>query len=157
CGYAPVPSKNSAILRIKNGETEFDSEYYVDFETLTGGYKINDMFYVSNGKMVIRALQEDETNAQYLWATYAPTSPIPLLETGIFDLSTQTFSLIPEVPRGGGGWNAAHLVEDNKLYLGISSSGYAGVYIIDTETGTATEGATIDGNYAKAILSLTDQ
>jgi hypothetical protein len=154
CGYAPVPSKNSAILRIKNGETEFDANFYIDFETISGGYKINDLFYVGNGKAVLRVLQEEETNADYKWASYSPMSENPILSTGIIDLTTGTFSLLGNVPKSGGGWNAAHLVEDNKVYLGISNSNYAGIYVIDAQSGTATEGATIDGNYVKGILSL---
>lgn len=157
CGYAPVPENNSAILKIKNGETEFDADYYIDFETLSGGYKLNDMYYVGNGKAVVRVLKEDETNADYLWATYAPTSPLPLLETGIVDLYNETFTLVSDVPNGGGGWGGSYLVEDGKLYLGVSSSTYSSIYIIDPETATATEGATIDGNYAKALMALTTE
>ncbi|MEM6633842.1 MAG: DUF4374 domain-containing protein [Bacteroidota bacterium] len=155
CGYAPVPSKNSGVLRIPSGSTEFDANFYIDFETISGGFKIQDMFYVADGKAVVRVLQEDETNPAFLWATYAPTGETPLLSTGILDLNAQTFTLLDNVPTGGGGWNAAHLVEDTKLYLGVSNSTYAGVYIIDVAAGTATEGVSVDGNYAKGVLSLT--
>ena len=154
CGYAPVPSKNSGILRIRSGETEFDPNYHIDFETLSEGYKINDMFYVADGKAVVRVLKEDETIADYLWATYAPVSTQPLLETGIIDLKNKTFKLLPEVPKGGGGWNAAYLVDGKKLYLSVSSSQEASVYVIDTESETAVKGAKIEGNYAKGLLRL---
>ncbi len=154
CGFAPVPETNSGVLRINAGETEFDQSFHIDFEEITGGYKINDMYYVANGKAVVRVLKEDETNADYLWATYAPTSELPLLETGILDLNAGTFTLLDDVPNAGGGWNSAYLVEGNKLYLGVSNAAYAGVYVIDVRAGTATEGALVDGNYAKAILSL---
>ncbi|MGD1892910.1 MAG: DUF4374 domain-containing protein [Cyclobacteriaceae bacterium] len=157
CGYAPVPTTNSGILRINNGETEFDPNYHIDFETLSGGYKINDMFYVADGKAVVRVLKEDETNADFLWATYAPTSPQPLLETGIVDLYNQTFTLLTDIPKGGGGWNGAHLVEESTLYLGVSHSALAQIYAIDVDTETVTPGATVDGNYAKAILSLPEK
>ncbi|MCG8310754.1 MAG: DUF4374 domain-containing protein [Cytophagales bacterium] len=156
CGYAPAPATNSGILRIKNNETEFDPNYHIDFETLSGGYKINDMFYVGNGKAVVRVLKEDETNADFLWASYRPVAELPLLETGIIDLYNESFTLLPDVPKAGGGWNSATLVEEGKLYLGVSSSSFADIYIIDTENGTATKGATIKGNYAKAILSLSE-
>ncbi|MEM6736165.1 MAG: DUF4374 domain-containing protein [Bacteroidota bacterium] len=156
CGYLPTSSNNSAILRIKNGETQFDQSFHIDFETLSGGYKINDMFYMGNGKAVLRVLQEDETNADYAWATYAPNSPLPILSTGIIDLTSQTFTLLEDVPLAGGGWNAAYMIEDGKLYLGVSSSSYASIYEIDPEAGTAIAGATIDGNYAKGIFSLTE-
>lgn len=154
CGFSPVPENNSAVLRIKLGETDFDPSYHIDFETLSGGYKINDMYYVADGKAVVRVLKEDETSADYLWATYSPYSETPILETGILDLNNQTFTLLSNVPKAGGGWNSAVMVEDTKLYLGVSNSSYAGIYVIDVTNGTAAEGAQIDGNYAKAILSL---
>jgi len=156
CGYAPVPSKNSAVLRIKSGETEFDPSFYIDFETISGGYKINDLMYVADGKAVVRVVKEDENDEAYLWATYAPNSETPLIETGILDLNNSSFTLLDEVPNSGGGWSSANLVDGNKLHLGISNSEYAGIYTIDVENETAVEGATIDGNYAKAILSLTE-
>ncbi|GAF01775.1 DUF4374 domain-containing protein [Saccharicrinis fermentans] len=154
CGYTPVPSKNSAILRIKNGETVFDNTFYIDFETLSGGYKINDMIYVKNGKAVVKVLKEDENDQAYLWAAYAPNAENPILETGIIDLYNQTFTLLPNIPKGGGGWNSAYLIEDDKLYLGVSSQTFASIYVIDTQANTATKGADVEGNYAKAILAL---
>lgn len=156
CGYAPVPENNSAILRIKNGETEFDPSFYIDFETISGGYKINDLYYVADGKAVVRVLQEEENNPDFLWTSYSPVSETPLLKTGIVDLNAGTFTLLNEIPAAGGGWNSATLVEGKKLYLGVSNNTYAGIYIIDVQTGSATEGVKVDGNYAKGILSLTE-
>lgn len=154
CGFAPTPSKNSAILRIKNGATEFDPDYYIDFEALSNGYKINDLFYVGNGKAVVRVLKEDETNEQYLWGTYAPVSEIPLLETGIVDLNAKTFTLLPDVPKSGGGWSSPVLKHDNKFYIGVNAKNYADIYEIDVEAGTSKKGAKIKGNYAKNIMYL---
>lgn len=156
CGYDPVPATNSGILRIKNNETEFDPNYHIDFESLSNGYKIYDLFYVKNGKAVVRMMKENEADSLYKWAAYRPTSPLPILETGIVDLYNESLTLLPDVPKGGGGWDDASLLEDGKLYLGVSNSTYAGIYVIDVENETATEGATIEGNYAKAILSLSE-
>lgn len=154
CGFYPIPTLNSGIVRVKSGETSFDSDYFIDFEELSGGYKINDMFYVGNGKAVVRVVMEDETNPDYHWGTYDPTSEIPLLETGIVDLYNKTFTMLSDVPSGGGGWNSAYYIDGTKLYLGVSNSAYAGISIIDTESSTVTQGAMIEGNYAKALLVL---
>lgn len=156
-GYSPVPETNSGILRIKDGETEFDPGYHIDFEELSGGFKLQDLIYVGDGKAVVRVFKEEEDNSAYLWATYAPTSDNPLLQTGIVDLYNETFTLLENVPMAGGGWNAAYLVEDSEVYLGVSNSSYSGIYQINTIDNTATEGAKIEGNYAKAILSLTTE
>lgn len=154
CGYAPVPANNSGILRIKSGESEFDSNYHIDFETLSGGYKINDLFYVGNGKAVVKVLKEDETNPAYLWGTYSPNSATPLIEIGVVDLYNESFEIISSVPKSGGGWNSASFIEDGKLHIGMSSSTYASIYIIDPETATAVKGSEIDGNYVKSLLYL---
>lgn len=156
-GYSPVPENNSAILRIRNGETEFDPDFHIDFESISGGLKINDMFYTQNGKAVVRATTEEENNDDYLWVNYSPTSSNPLISTGIIDLVEGTYTALTEVPMIGGGWNSPYMVEGSNVYLGVSNATYAGIYVIDTEAGTATEGALIDGNYAKSILSLTDE
>ncbi len=157
CGYNPVPEKNSGILRIKKGATKFDPNYYIDFETLSGGYKINDLYYVADGKAVVRILKEDESIPAYSWAAYRPTSPQPIMDFGIIDLVKKSFTLISNIPKSGGGWASAARVEGKKLYIGVSNKNYSGIYIIDTETATATEGATVEGNYAKAILALTNK
>lgn len=157
CGYNPVPATNSGILRIKNGETVFDESFHIDFEILSGGYKINDLYYVANGKAVVRILKEDESIPQYAWAAYRPTSPQPLMDFGIIDLVNKSFTLLPNIPKSGGGWASATRVEGTKLYVSVSNETYAGIYIIDTETAIATEGAIIEGNYAKAILALTSK
>ena len=156
CGYAPVPANNSGILRIKSGKTVFDTSYFIDFEALSGGYKINDLFYIGNGKAVVKVLKEDETNESYLWGAYAPVSENPLIEVGIVDLYNKTFEILADVPKSGGGWNSASLKLEGKLYLGLSSSSYAAIYEINAETNSVKKGAIIDGNYAKAILSLTN-
>ncbi|MFT4734785.1 MAG: hypothetical protein ACI9DJ_003382 [Algoriphagus sp.] len=155
CGYAPVPETNSGILRIRNGETDFDPSFHIDFEAISGGYKIQDLFYVADGKAVVRVVQEDETNGDFLWATYAPASETPLLKTGIVDLNAGTFNMLDNVPLAGGGWNAAYLKEGEKLYLGVSSSTSADIWEINVTTGIAQKGAAVEGNYAKGIFSLT--
>lgn len=154
CGYSPVPENNSGVLRIKAGETEFDPSYHIDFESISGGLKINDMFYVSDGKAVVRALQEDENNAAFKWATYGPTSPQPIMNLGILDLKTKSFTPL-DGELSGGGWNAATLVEGDKCFVGVSNSTFAGIYEIDVKEGTSKKTVDVDGNYAKAILSLT--
>ena len=155
-GFNPLPENNSAVLKIVNGTTEFDNSYYLDFETLSNGYKLHDLIYAENGKAVVRVIKEDESNPAYFWGAYSPYSSTPILETGILDLYNKTFTLLEDVPNGGGGWNAAYLVEGSKVYLGISNSEYAGIYIIDTANNTAVKGADVEGNYAKAILKLNE-
>ncbi|MFA0964125.1 DUF4374 domain-containing protein [Roseivirga sp. BDSF3-8] len=149
-GYAPVPSKPSGILRINAGETEFDENYFFNFEQASGGYKINDMVYAGNGKAVVRMVVEDNV----LWGTYAPNTENPMCRTAVVDLEAMTVTEVQEIPLHGGSWGMAHLVHDGHVYLNISNASGANIYIVDPETATAQKGATIEGNYAKGIFHL---
>ncbi len=153
-GYFPVPPKNSGILRIDAATAEFDSSFHIDFEALSGGYKVYNFVYVKDGKAVVQVVKEDETDVDNLWAGYDAPSESPVIETGILDLETRSLELLPDVPKSGGGFDGSYRIEGNLAYLGISNSEYAGIYIIDVDAGTATRGADVDGNYAKAILAL---
>ncbi|MBU2995437.1 DUF4374 domain-containing protein [Cellulophaga baltica] len=151
CGWYPVPTVNSGLLRINSGEADFDDSYYVDFETISSGYKLNDLYYVGDGKAVVRILSDDSE----AWSTYSPNSESPVLSFGILDIYEGSFTeLSGEMELSGGGWNGVVFVEDNTAYVGVSNSDYSGVYVIDVENATVVEGADIDGNYAKAILGL---
>lgn len=151
CGYYPVPTVNSGVLKINNGETKFDEDYYIDFETLSDGYKLNDIYYAKNGKAVVRILKDDSNS----WSTYVPLSESPVLEFGILDLYNKKFTkLSGDMELSGGGWNGVALVEGNTVYVGVSNANYSGIYVIDVDKATVTEGADVDGNYAKAILTL---
>ncbi len=150
-GYYPTSTLKSAFLKISAGETDFDADYYFDFETASEGYKLNDIYYVGNGKAVVRMLKTDTKS----WATYSPYSAEPVLEFGIVDLYNKTFTaLTGDMELSGGGWNGVDLVEGTTVYVGVSNAGFSGVYVIDVENATVTEGADIDGNYAKALLGL---
>ncbi len=151
CGYYPTSTLKSSILKITNGTSEFAEDYYFDFETASEGYKLNDIYYVANGKAVVRMLKDDATS----WATYSPYSENPVLEFGIVDLYNKTFTAITrEMEMSGGGWNGVAFVEGTTAYVGVSNSSYSGIYVIDVEEATVSEGADIDGNYAKALLGL---
>lgn len=156
CGYIPAPTTKSSILKISNGESDFDEDFHIDFETLSGGYKLNDMYYAGNDKAVVRFVKDD-SDRTVTWGTYKPYSEDPLLGFGIVDLENGTFTDLStgDVELSGGGWNGVAYTQDaNTVYVGVNNSGYSGVYVIDVESGTITEGANIDGNYANGILGF---
>ncbi len=157
CGFIPAPAQPSSILRIKDGQSEFDASYHFDFQTASGGYKINDMLYAGNGKAIVRMFQEPPVvPQQYYWAAYAPTidQNVAALTLGVIDFEAKTVTPITDVPAHGGAWGIGNLVNDGKVYINISHSNEAAVYIVDPATATAVKGATIQGNYAKGIFYL---
>lgn len=150
-GFYPVPELNSGILKISSGETDFDDDYYLDFETLSDGGKLNDIYYAEDGKAVVRFVTDDSSS----WGAYSPYSEDPVLKYGILDLYNKTFTDLSDyMELSGGGWNGVALVEGSTVYVGVSNVSYSGVYVIDVDNGTVSEGADIDGNYAKALLGL---
>ncbi|MEP5338141.1 MAG: DUF4374 domain-containing protein [Algibacter sp.] len=132
-GYNPVPTLNSSILRIKNNETDFDSDYYFDFETISGGNKINFMHYAGNNKIVVRMVTDDSG----LWATYAPTTDAPVCKVAVVDLIAKTVTEVPEIPLHGGQWATPTVNYNDKVYMNISDSNGAYIYEIDPVTATA--------------------
>lgn len=132
-GFNPQPTLNSAILRINNNETDFDSSYYLDFETISGGNKINFMHYAGNDKLVVRMVTDDSG----LWATYSPNSENPVCKIAIVDLIDKTVTEVSEIPLHGGQWSTPATNYNGKVYMNISDSNGAYIYEIDPTNATA--------------------
>ncbi len=149
-GFSPTPTNPSGFLRIKNGETDFDENYFFDFESISLGYKINNAVYVGNGKAVVRMVKDDSG----LWATYDPDAENPICSIAIADLYNQTVTKVDDIPLHGGEWGMANLVHDGKVYINVSDATGASIYEIDPVTATAQRGASIEGNWVKGIIAL---
>lgn len=140
-------SKSSGILRINNGETEFDDDYFFDIEQATGG-KINFFEYVGEGKAVANIVMDDSA----LWGAFVSDSEIHKLV--ILDLENQTSTDVSGVPLHGGFYGSPWLVEDGKVYMSITTTSDAHVYEIDVVTATGNQGAEIQGKELKGIYNL---
>lgn len=158
-GFIPVPTKPAGLLRIKKGATDFDKDYFLDFEKISNGYKINNVVYAGNGKAVVRMLKEPKfSNAsdakKYQWAAYNPGAKKPMLEFGVIDIYNKTFKKVTGISNDGGGWGIASLVKDKKVYVKVSHSTESAIYEIDPATATAKKGANIASSYAKSIFFI---
>jgi hypothetical protein len=140
-------SKQSGILRINNGETEFDDNYFFNVEEEAGG-KIQFFEYVGNGKAVANITVDDSQ----LWGSYNTGSEIHKLV--ILDLEAQTATDVSGVPQHGGFYGNPWHVEDGKVYMSIVTSTDAHVYQIDVASATGTQGAEIQGKELKGIYNL---
>ncbi|NIJ44457.1 hypothetical protein FHR24_000896 [Wenyingzhuangia heitensis] len=149
-GYSPKPTLNSAILKIKNNETDFDSTYYLDFETISEGNKINFMHYAGNNKVIVRMVTDDSG----LWATYAPTSSAPVCKIAIVDLITKTVTEVSEIPLHGGQWSTPATNYNGKVYMNISDSNGAYIYEIDPITATAVKSPRTISTEVRGLFNL---
>jgi len=148
-GFAPASTKPSGILRIQNGETEFDQDYFFNVEEATGGEKLFWFDYVGNNKAIARLLTSDDGGA---WGAFG--RDVFNQRLVILDLEAQTITEVENVPLHAKRYSSPVMVEDGKLYMSIETATEAYVYQIDIENATGTQGAKIEGKTIKGFYKL---
>lgn len=144
-GFSQVTNE-SGILRINNGDTAFDPDYFFDIAEVTGGTPAH-LKYLGNGKVFVELNMADR-GEQVRWSD----SP---LQSAIIDLNNQTVNFISGIPEhnGAGRRLAAHQEGDN-IYLTIPEDDSISVYKINTSDYTATKGATVEANFVAGFFKL---
>ncbi|SDM76639.1 protein of unknown function [Catalinimonas alkaloidigena] len=134
----------SAILRINSGQTEFDPSYFFDIEEATGGYSITAQNYVGNGKMLAMLAAE---KAAYSVGT----------RLAIVDVYNQSVTWVEGQPDPASITQVTtnNLVEENTVFVGITTNEGSYVYGIDATNATATQGLKVEGGQITAIRKLT--
>jgi hypothetical protein len=146
CGFT-TQQKHSGILRIKDGELEFDDSYFFDVEEKTGGDKLAYFEYVGKGQAIGRLITDDSG----LWNYYGTSDICRLV---MIDLINQNITPIDDVPVHKGQY-APMLVEDGKVYVNITTDNSADVYEIDLTTSQAMKGASINGREIQSLAKFT--
>lgn len=149
-GFSPASTKPSGILRIKNGETEFDSSYFFDIEAATNGSKLFWFDYIGNNKAIARLIV-DEAGA-YAWSAYSKDFFTQKLV--IIDLESETVTDVAGVPLHQKRYTSPVTVVDGKVYISIETATDAFVYEVDIATATGTKGAEIQGKTIKGFFNL---
>lgn len=144
-GFSQVTNE-SGILRIKNGDTAFDPDYYFDIAEVSGGTPAH-LKYLGNGKVFVELNMIDRAE-QLRWSDSS-------LQSAIIDLNNQTVNFISGIPEhnGAGRRLAAHQEGDN-VYLTIPEDDSISVYKINTSDYTATKGATVEANFVAGFFKL---
>lgn len=129
-GGGEVPP--SGVLRVKEGEEEFDPDYVLNLSEITGSPSVYGVHRV------------DETHT--LVQMFDPESPTDVYETeddfseaseyiyGLVDNEAGTWSRVETIPKGGAGNTLSHVV-DGKLYVQSydAESAEALVYAVDSD------------------------
>ena len=125
---------HSGFLRIKAGETEFDKDYFFDYEALTG-YKVAHWLYLGNGKVYAEVSTNQQAGA---WSDADDISVI-------IDLKAKTSTTINEIPKhsGQGGRRFVAFAENGYVYAPVATSDGVYIYRTDISTATAVRGAKI--------------
>jgi hypothetical protein len=152
-GYTQA-TKNSGILRINSGTTQFDAAYFFDVEAASGGAKLLSATYAGNGLLVARMLKPGaDTTA---WGAFNVTNPV--CKIAIIDLNNKTVKMVNDIPDHGGQYGGQGLVEDGKVYVSVTSTiaGESRIYAVDPATATATKAAKIQGLEVPAIYKISN-
>ncbi|GAA0536011.1 DUF4374 domain-containing protein [Chitinophaga japonensis] len=152
-GYTQV-TKPSGILRIRNGQLQFDDSYFFDVEAATGGGKLLSAHYAGNGLLVGQMVIPGEDTQTNLWGALTPTTPICKLV--VVDVYNKTVTDVSGVPLHGGQFSTPAFVEEGLVYFSITSTvaGEARVYVVDPVTATAKKGAKIEGVELPGIFKV---
>jgi len=144
-GFSQV-TNDSGILRIKKGETDFDTDYYFDVEEVAGGTPVH-LIYLGNGKVFTEINMASRT-------TQARWSDSPL-KSAILDLNTKTVDFISNLPEhnGAGRRLAAHH-DGEYIYLAIPAGSEISVYRVNINDKTATKGASVEANFVAGIFKI---
>ncbi len=142
-------TKDGAILRINSGETEFDQDYFFDFEAASNGKNTAHLKYLGDGK-AFSLINQDDNSEQSTWSD-AP------LKAAIVDLYEGTVNYIDGVPEHAGTarkLESTALYDDGSIYLCIPEDVSIYVYKVDVTNYTATKGAEVEANFVAGFFKL---
>ena len=126
----------AGAVRIKAGEDDFDSSYYVDIEALSGGRSFLRSWYVGNGHMLLQMY-----DASFTPGGKAPTA----LSLAILDVNEGTLEFVEGLPETLSAFGKAPFMENGFAYMPVTTTdGYPAIYRIDPSTATAAKGAVIE-------------
>jgi len=133
-------TKPGGILKIANGKTEFDKDYFFAIEG------ISHIMYIGNNLALAEVVNKSFAE-QTAW-TDAP------IKTVIIDLVSKKVTDVTGVPThvGNGGRSFPALVYDGKAYMTVVVDGVTYIYRIDPTTATATQGAQVVGTFVAGLF-----
>lgn len=139
----------SAVMKINKGETEFDPDYYVNIEELTGGKPIFRAWYISEDKFLLQ-LYKDGIEGMMAG------SEADVSELAIYNAHQQSITPVTGFPSDLAGFGGVPYGEEGAAYIAttVTSGDKPAFYKIDTETGIATKALTVDAESIAAIGKL---
>ena len=147
-GYSQS-TKHAGFLRISKGATEFDSDYFFDFESATGGLKPAHITYIGGGKVFAEVSTLNPQTAADRWGDKS-------LKCCIIDLINKTVTDVEGIPvhNGSGGRRFVSFTEGNYVYLPVSTSDGVYIYRTDITTAQATRGARLSTTFLAGFFKL---
>ena len=136
----------AGVIRIKNGTEEFDPNYYVNLEALSGGKSFMNSWHAGGNNFLL--LMYDR----------------PFSETGftanqmaIFNADAQTLTYVTGLPAPEEitSFGTTTYLENDKIYITITTAtGYPAIYAIDSNTAVATKGVEVEATQIDGVGRL---
>lgn len=136
----------AGVIRIKNGTEEFDPNYYVNLEALSGGKSFMNSWHAGGNNFLL--LMYDR----------------PFSETGftanqmaIFNADAQTLTYVTGLPAPEEitSFGTTTYLENDKIYITITTAtGYPAIYAIDSNTAVATKGVEVEATNINGVGRL---
>lgn len=153
-GFYPASTKPSGILRIKNGQTEFDANYFFDVENATNGGKVFWIGKIGGNKLLARILTNDAEAQKKPWSAF--NKDFYILKLVMIDLDKKEVTPVEGVPVHRKRHTSPIQVINGKVYLSIEAKESRHIYEYDVATNKAKKGAKIMGHSVKGVYKLSN-
>lgn len=145
--YEATTTKPAGVIRINSGATTFDPDFYIDIQSLSGGYKFRRVWHITGNYFLIEFYNEAgdpgaQTSATRYGVLNVASSGLAWV-SGIPSVDVITATGLP-------------FADDGKAYLPITTdSDVPTLYVIDPASATAIAGLKVDANGVGAVGKLT--
>lgn len=145
-------TKPSGVVRIRKGATEFDPDYYVNFEQIGTKHPIFRCWHISGTHFLLQ-LYSDGVEGM-MQGKSAVTN-----ELAVFDAEAKTVVPVTGLPTDLAGFGGEPYGENGAMYIAVTVTGgdKPAFYKIDAATGRATRGLVIDAESVATAGKLTVQ
>jgi len=146
--YSDQTSKNAGVIRINKGEDDFDSDYYWDLETESGGYKFMKVWHITGDYFLLNyynvpnSVDRNDGYTKYAVINVVDKS-FKWLDSGF-----------PKPEEITGSANAFAI--DGKAFIPVTvENKKPAIYIIDPASATATRGLEVEAAGINGVGKLT--
>ncbi|SDZ75076.1 DUF4374 domain-containing protein [Proteiniphilum acetatigenes] len=141
-GATSTTQQHGSLVRIKNGQTEFDKDYFGYITPSSGKGKIVTAELLTSGKALLYVMDPEYTGADGWGADYN-------CYYAILDLKTDRLERLG-LPHSSGNFSQRSVVIGNTAYIGVNPKGKGNlpcVYSYDIPTGTMKKTISIEEGY----------
>ncbi len=139
----------AGVVRIKAGEEDFDDNYYVNIEELSNGRSFLRSWYIGGNCFLLQMYDQPLT-----LGGKTPTA----LSLAIFNVAEKTLTEVTGLPENLSALGKTPYMENGYAYMPITydaTSGlYPAIYKIDSNTGVAVKGVTVEVTSLEGIGKL---